>query len=138
LWDQCQAPVHHVLQDAPLDSDREADAARLDDAEATGDGISDQDFTRGKRFRKLHRVLNSTVVRAAGCQQFAGILLPISTCQSSLLLPFHLLQIQRPINRLRTTATAIAASLALVHLGMFVLIYTLLNQQTALVSLDAE
>jgi hypothetical protein len=44
------------------------------------------------------------------------------------------LQIQRPINRLRKAATAIAASLALVHLGMFVLIYTLLNQQTALVS----
>jgi phosphohistidine phosphatase SixA len=58
---------HAVIQpqDAPLDSDREADAARLDDAEATGDGISDQDFTRGKRFRKLHRVLVSTVVRAA-------------------------------------------------------------------------
>jgi hypothetical protein len=44
-------------------------------------------------------------------------------------------QIQRPIHRLRKTATAIAASLALVHLGMFVLIYTLLNHQTALVRL---
>jgi hypothetical protein len=53
------------VQDVPLDSDRESDAARLDDAEATGDGISDQDFTRGKRFRKLHRVLVSTAVR--GC-----------------------------------------------------------------------
>jgi hypothetical protein len=54
--------LHHSAQDTPLDSDREADAARLDDAEATGDGISDQDFTRGKRFRKLHRVLISTAV----------------------------------------------------------------------------
>jgi hypothetical protein len=61
-WCSCDCTLPFALQDAPLDSDREADAARLDDAEATGDGISDQDFTRGKRFRKLHRVLVSTAV----------------------------------------------------------------------------
>jgi hypothetical protein len=43
------------------------------------------------------------------------------------------LQIQRPIDRLRKTATGIALGLAIVHLGMFVLMYSLLNQQTALV-----
>jgi hypothetical protein len=49
---------------APLDQAQVLEAARLDDAEAAaGDGISDQDFTRGKRFRKLHRVLTSAAVR---------------------------------------------------------------------------
>jgi hypothetical protein len=54
-------------QDTALDSDKETEAAQLDDAEATGDGISDKDFTRGKRFRKLHRVLASTAVSTAVC-----------------------------------------------------------------------
>jgi hypothetical protein len=64
------------VQDAPLDSDRETEAARLDDAEATGDGISDQDFTRGKRFRKLHRVLVSTAVRGCALSLKLQIFLP--------------------------------------------------------------
>jgi hypothetical protein len=50
------------------------------------------------------------------------------------LLGSHSLQIQRPIDRLRKTATGIAVGLALVHLGMFILMYSLLKQQTALVS----
>jgi hypothetical protein len=57
------------MQAPPLDSDRETEAAALDDAEATGDGISDQDFTRGKRFRKLHRLLTSSVVSRVPQQQ---------------------------------------------------------------------
>jgi hypothetical protein len=43
------------------------------------------------------------------------------------------LQIQRPIDRLRKTATAIASGLALIHLGMFVMMYMMLNQQMQLV-----
>jgi hypothetical protein len=131
--------LHDVpgLQDTALDSDKEADAAQLD--EATGDGISDQDFTRGKRFRKLHRVLVSTVVRGCARLTITHAVMPgvlpswLDILHSSIL--FVSLQIQRPIDRLRKTATAIAAGLALVHLGMFIMIYTMLNQQMQLVGL---
>jgi hypothetical protein len=43
-------------------------------------------------------------------------------------------QVQRPLVRLRRVATAIAASVATIHLGMFVMIYMLLNQQMQLVN----
>jgi hypothetical protein len=154
---QCGGVYFVALQSAPLDSDRETEAAALDDAEATGDGISDQDFTRGKRFRKLHRLLNSTVVRTQslsmelghtcmfvlGCSalhlgnQVAGHqrsadLSCFSPC--FLILVPCLLQIQRPVERLRLIATLIAAALAAIHLGMFVLMFKLMGQQSDLVN----
>jgi hypothetical protein len=44
------------------------------------------------------------------------------------------LQIQRPVERLRLVATLLAAALALIHLGMFVLMYELMGQQSDLVN----
>jgi hypothetical protein len=44
------------------------------------------------------------------------------------------MQIQRPVDRLRKTSTAIAAGLAVIHLGMFVMMYMLMNNQLQLVS----
>jgi hypothetical protein len=46
----------------------------------------------------------------------------------------HWVQIQRPFQRLRKTALGIALGLALIHLGMFIFIYMLLNNQKELVS----
>jgi hypothetical protein len=44
------------------------------------------------------------------------------------------LQIQRPVERLRLIATLIAAALAAIHLGMFVLMFKLMGQQSDLVN----
>jgi hypothetical protein len=144
------------LQDAPLDSDRESDAARLDDAEATGDGISDQDFTRGKRFRKLHKILVSTAVSASDLPEWRSAK-PVAqhiadpeerhaVHEETLVVECHVnqslvpvrfftlhLQVQRPLVRLRYTAMSIAGALATIHMGMFVMIYMNLNTQMQLV-----
>jgi hypothetical protein len=45
-----------------------------------------------------------------------------------------LTQIQRPVERLRLIATLIAAALAAIHLGMFVLMFKLMGQQSDLVN----
>lgn len=64
---------------ADFDHQQVTDAAQLDDAEAAagaGDSVSDQDYSRGKRFRKLHRVLTGAAVSHGYSLLLQRLLLP--------------------------------------------------------------
>jgi hypothetical protein len=52
--------------DAPggAGSDAEVDATALQDAEGEDESITDSHYQRGKRFRRLHRLMSSPLVRA--------------------------------------------------------------------------
>ncbi|KAJ9509612.1 hypothetical protein QJQ45_011248 [Haematococcus lacustris] len=131
----------------------EQEVEELEDAEALDDDdtIGDSHYLRGKRFKKLFKLLSSDVVSrgdsAVGVwaveRVTAAILFSLRlfalkqqclAATPACVWPAALFQVQQPVQRYRTHTLFLVLLLIAVHTGCFALMYTIVGTQSKLVA----